>query len=119
MLLPLAVFGAVLTIAGLIIAGGVVPVLEGLKTIALSQDVLITDYMALAGPGPALVNCGLITLISLGMLTLSSDPFNGFTPVTIGLMAGFSLFGKNLFNIWPILAGGWLYSRASREPFSK
>ena len=34
-------------------------------------------------------------------------------------MSGFSLFGKNFVNIWPILLGSWLYAKARREPFGK
>ena len=34
-------------------------------------------------------------------------------------MIGFSLFGKNFVNIWPILLGSWLYAGLKREPFSK
>ncbi len=119
MLLPLGLLGAGMTIAGLVAAGGLRAAWDGLLVIARSQDVLITDYMALVGPGPTFVNAGLIVLVSLALLAVSGDPFNGFTPVTIGLMAGFSLFGKNLFNIWPILLGGWLYSRLERERFAK
>jgi uncharacterized protein YjeT (DUF2065 family) len=39
------------------------------------------------------------------------------TLVVIGLMSGFSLFGKNCLNIWPILFGSWLYTEYRREPF--
>jgi len=119
MLLPMSLLGIGLTAAGLALAGGIAPAWEGLKAIALSQDVLITDYMALVGPGPALVNAGIITLVTLALLVFCGEPLNGFTLVTVGLMAGFSLFGKNLFNIWPILLGGWLYAKADREPFAK
>ena len=34
-------------------------------------------------------------------------------------MAGFSLLGKNLLNILPVLLGGWLYAKFQGEPFSK
>ena len=53
------------------------------------------------------------------IIKLAKDPFNGFTIVEMGLMAGFSLFGKNVFNIWPIILGTWLYARYQKEPFSK
>ena len=75
--------------------------------------------MAIAGPGAALVNAALVTLVSVGLLRLSEEPLNGYVLVEIGLMSGFALFGKNLLNIWPIFLGTWLYSRYRREPFSK
>lgn len=91
----------------------------GLRTIWLSEDTLITDYIEIAGAGAAFVNAGLVCLISLALLYFSGDPANGFTLVVMGLMAGFSLFGKNVVNILPILLGTWLYARIMKEPFAK
>jgi hypothetical protein len=111
--------GLVLLLAGLGVGGGIQNIAAGLKRIVTAQDLLITDYVALAGLGPALVNAGLVTLIAVALLYLSADPLNGSTLVTVSLMAGFSLFGKNIVNIWPILLGSWLYAKAKKEPFSK
>lgn len=94
-------------------------ILPGLCKIVTMQDLLITDYVYIAGPAAAFINAGLVTILSICILKLAKDPFNGFTIVEIGLMAGFSLFGKNVFNIWPIILGTWLYARYQREPFSK
>ena len=94
-------------------------ILPGLYHIITMQDLLITDYVYIAGAGAALVNAGIVTIISVCIVKLSGDPFNGFTIVEMGLMAGFSLFGKNFLNIWPIILGTWLYARYQREPFSK
>ena len=92
---------------------------DGLWRIMTEQDLLITDYFALVGIGPSLVNAGLVTLVSLLIVQLSGDVYNGFTLVELSLMAGFALFGKNLFNITPLLLGTWCYARYQREPFSK
>ena len=94
-------------------------ILPGLWKIVTMQDLLITDYIHIAGEAAAFINAGLVTIISVCILKLAKDPFNGFTIVEMGLMAGFSLFGKNVFNIWPIILGTWLYARYQREPFSK
>ena len=94
-------------------------ILPGLYTIVSMPDVLITDYVEIAGIGGAFVNAGLVTLVSILILFLSRDPVNGFTLVEIGLMSGFSLFGKNMFNIWPIILGTLLYAWFKREPYSK
>lgn len=94
-------------------------ILTGLYHIVTLQDLLITDYVSIGGPGAALINAGIVTAISICILKFSGDPFNGFTIVEMGLMAGFSLFGKNFFNIWPIIFGTWLYARYQRDPFSK
>ena len=94
-------------------------ILQGLITIVLTEDALITDYVLIAGPGAALVNSALVTAITLVLLRLSHEPPNGFTLVVVGLMSGFSLFGKNFVNIWPILLGSWFYAKVRREPFGK
>ena len=94
-------------------------ILPGLYKIVTMQDLLITDYVYIAGVGATMINSGLVTIISILIIKLSGDPFNGFTLVEMGLMAGFSLFGKNIFNIWPILLGTWLYAKYQKQPFAK
>lgn len=111
-------FSAVLMLVGIAL-GDPKEILPGLWKIITMQDLLITDYIDIAGPAAAFVNAGLVTIISICLIRLAGDPFNGFTIVEMGLMAGFSLFGKNVFNIWPIIFGTWLYARYQREPFSK
>ena len=93
-------------------------ILKGLEAIVMTEDALITDYVRVAGPGAALVNSALVTAITLCVLYLSRDVLNGMTLVVVGLMSGFSLFGKNFVNIWPILLGSWLYAKYREEPFS-
>lgn len=118
MVYPLVLFALALVLTGLC-AAGADGARQGLWRIVTSQDVLISDYVAIGGLGAALVNAGLVTLAAVALLYFSADPFNGVTLVTVGLMAGFSLFGKNIVNIWPILLGSWLYAKLKREHFSK
>lgn len=111
-------YAMILLLAGLLLDGPA-QILPGLARIVLTEDALITDYVLVAGPGPALVNSAIVTLIALLILWASRVPCNGMTHVVMGLMSGFSLFGKNFVNIWPILLGTWLYARLQREPFGK
>ena len=92
-------------------------ILAGLEIIVRSEDALITDYILIAGPGAAMMNSALVTAISILVLYFSNDVLNGMTMVVIGLMSGFSFFGKNFLNIWPLLLGTWLYAKFQREPF--
>ena len=46
-------------------------------------------------------------------------PFTGAAVACLFLMAGFSLLGKNLLNIAPIVAGGWLHALYRRDSFAK
>lgn len=94
-------------------------ILSGLHTIFFMEDVLITDYIAVAGAGAAFVNAGLVTLVSVAILWRWDDTPNGATMVTVGLMSGFSLFGKNIVNMWPFFFGTALYALVKREGFSK
>ena len=119
MLLPsCALFGAALVLFG-VLQSAPEEILQGMHVIFTTEDVLITDYIAIAGIGAAFVNAGLVTLASVVILKAVNDPVNGATLVTIGLMAGFSLFGKNIVYMWPIIIGTALYALFKREPFAR
>ena len=94
-------------------------ILCGLHTIIFTEDALITDYVLVAGAGAALVNSALVTAISILFLQHCKEAPNGLTLVVIGLMSGFSLFGKNFVNIWPFLIGTRLYAAMRHESFGK
>ena len=89
----------------------------GLYQIVTTQAVLITDSMLIGGVGAAFVNAGLVTLISVFLLRIAKVPFSGISVACLFLMAGFSLFGKDISNIFPIIIGGYLYSLYKQEPF--
>ncbi len=108
-------YAALLALAGFLLDSPA-NILDGLVTIILSEDSLITDYILIAGPGAALLNSAIVTAISICVLYVADDIPNGMTLVVIGLMSGFSLFGKNFVNIWPILLGTWLYTKYRKEP---
>lgn len=84
---------------------------QGLRTIISHPSQLLSDYVAVAGPGPAMVNAALVGLIGLGLLTILKVDITGPSTAAIFTMTGFGLFGKNVFNILPIFVGVWLYSR--------
>lgn len=92
---------------------------SGLYLIATFQDVLITDYFAVVGPAASFLNAAMVCAFSLFVLWAVRAPVNGYTIVVIGLMTGFSFFGKNLFNTIPILLGTWLYAIVKGERLSK
>lgn len=112
------VFCVSLFLAGLMIDSPQ-EIIRGLEIILTSEDALITDYVRIAGPGAALFNSAIVTSISALILHYSREPLNGFSMVVIGLMSGFSFFGKNFLNIWPIIFGTWLYSVVRRDHFGK
>lgn len=85
-------------------------VFRGIVEIVREPDFLITDYFVIGGMGGAFVNAGLLTLLCIGLVYYLGLEFDGHTITSACLMFGFSLFGKNLLNIWLILMGVFLYS---------
>lgn len=94
-----------------------IEILQGLKKIILSPDILISDYVEIGGIGASLINSALTSMLSLFLLVFIGVKPNGSTIMSLWLMTGFSFFGKNILNIWPIIAGVYLYSRYQKEPF--
>jgi hypothetical protein len=93
-------------------------IFNGYFQIHTSRSVLITDYVALAGPGAALLNSAILVIFNLFLLILSKREPNGRVIAALFLTIGFSLFGKNMLNTLPIMAGVWLYGRVTGKSFS-
>ncbi len=91
---------------------------DGLIKIIFSRDALITDYIEVAGIGGAFLNAGIVMLITIILFYFSKIPFFGVTTASVLLMGGFALFGKNVFNILPIMFGGFLYTKINDEEFA-
>ncbi len=94
-------------------------VFGGLKTIVLSSDILITDYLELAGVSATLLNVGLVMTVTAVLMYVNKMPIKSGNIVTVGLMTGFAFFGKNIFNMWFILLGTYLFCALRKEPMSK
>ena len=92
-------------------------IFNGMKNIVLSPDILITDYMQVGGVGTALINAALTSLLSMFLLIIIGIKPNGATIMSLWLMTGFSFLGKNIYNVWPIILGVYLFSRYEKEPF--
>lgn len=93
--------------------------LTGLWKIQISEAGLITDPMAVGGVGAALLNAALVLLVCTALVRWLKVPFTGVSFACLFMMAGFALLGKNLLNITPIIAGGWLHALYKRESFAK
>ena len=86
-------------------------ILPGLWQIIIQPDLLITDYIVVGGIGAAFFNAGILTLILLFLLYHFKVEFDRHIVVSSYLIFGFSLFGKNVVNIWLILIGFFVYAR--------
>jgi hypothetical protein len=71
-----------------------------------------TDYVALAGFGPALANMGLAGATGTAYVLLVGGDLNGPVIGAILTIVGFAAFGKHPRNILPILIGVYLGSLA-------
>jgi multisubunit Na+/H+ antiporter MnhE subunit len=93
-------------------------ILQGLGLILSSRDTLLTDYIGVGGIGAALVSAGLLTLAATLVYALNRVRMTGTAIAALFLVLGFGLFGKNLLNVWPIIAGVALYARWRRQSFA-
>lgn len=92
---------------------------SGMKAIFYNNAVLITDYVAVAGIAGAFFNVALVTGTTAFLMQMNHLPMHGRSIFTLGLMSGFSFFGKNIYTMWFILLGTWLLSVVNKEKFSK
>lgn len=86
-------------------------ILQGMVTIVLTRDALVTDYFELAGFGSAFFNAGLVMSLAILLIRLQRIPFTGLTMAVLFINAGFALFGKSPVNVLPMLLGTWLYAK--------
>lgn len=92
---------------------------DGLYKIVTSRDVLITDYIALAGYGAAFLNAAMMMLASMILIAVSKLPYTGLTLAAVFISAGFGLWGKNPVNMMPIVVGTLLYAKVHKLKISK
>lgn len=90
----------------------------GLEKIITSPCNLLTDYMALTCIGAAIFNAALLLLISTMMLDRNNIHLSGPHFAALFTIAGFSLFGKNIYNSISITFGVYLYSKIERTSFA-
>ncbi len=92
-------------------------IIKGIGAIVLSPDLLITDYLGVGGIGATFFNAGFLALSGLIILKFNKVKLNGASIAALFTVIGFSLFGKDILNVWPIIIGVWLYSLYQRETF--
>lgn len=89
----------------------------GLQKIITSPDTLITDYIGVGGLGATLINSGTLTLIIIFIFYRLNLAPTGFMLACLFTVTGCAFFGKNLFNIWFVVAGVFLYGKYHHKPF--
>lgn len=94
-------------------------IIFGMKKILLSDSILVSDYMAIANPGAAFFNSGLLMILAIIISKKSKVNMNGTVVAAIFTVAGFALFGKNIYNTISIVLGVFIYSKIKGESFNK
>lgn len=89
-------------------------ILEGLGNIIVSSDILLVDYIEIGGLPATLINVMLVTISSIVLAYILGLKLNGMLIAGVFMTIGFSFFGKNIINIWPIYLGGLLYSKMQK-----
>ena len=92
-------------------------IFQGNLIILSSPSNLITDYFQIANIGAALANASFMTLLSILLLSLCNVTLSGPYIAAIFTIAGFSLFGKNFYNSFPIILGVYIYAKIHRQEF--
>ncbi len=88
----------------------------GFIEILKSPSTLITDYITIGGLGATFINAGLVGIIGIIVAHLSRVKISGLIIAGIFTMSGFAMFGKNIFNICPVIGGVYLLSLLTRRP---
>lgn len=94
-------------------------IMEGMKKIILAPSILITDYIELANMGAAFFNSGLLMIISLVLIRINKVHMSGPVLTSVFLIMAFGFFGKNIYNIWSIILGAYLFSMTQVDNFNK
>ena len=110
-------FNTALLITSLV-AGPFGETLAGLRTILQSPAQLTIDYFKIGTVGGTFLNVSLVGYACVLLLIYAGENVSGLSLMAYFLTVGFSFFGINAMNIWPIFLGTWLYSKAFKKPFA-
>lgn len=93
-------------------------IIEGMKNIILAPSTLVSDYFVVGNIGAAILNSSLIMIITVVLSIFNNLNVNGPVIASVFMLGGFALFGKNIYNVWAIIIGVYLYSKFKGEKFS-
>ena len=91
-----------------------VELMDGMYEIVVSKDILLTDYLEVAGLGATLLNASLVGFMGIFLLFKYDIEPDGITIASIFTIVGFAFIGKNVLNVLPIYLGGFVYSRYNK-----
>ncbi len=89
-------------------------IFTGYKNIFNSSSILLTDYLMIGGLSATIFNVLTTTLLNILIVKGLKVKFNGGIFACMLTIAGFSFFGKNLYNALPIYLGIFFYAKVSK-----
>ncbi len=110
------VLAAIMIIFGICVSG-FEETFKGFVQILFTNDSLFTDFFVQGSIGGAFLNAGLVEIIGVIICILSKKEIDGNITAALFFFMGFSLFGKDCLNIWPIILGVFLNSKMHKQPF--
>lgn len=110
---------AILLIASSLLFNTPSEIFIGMQKIIVSPSILVTDYFALANIGAGFFNSGILLLLGLTVARRAKAHLSGPVIAALLTLAGFSFFGKNLYNSWAVPFGVFLFAKYRKEPYSK
>lgn len=87
----------------------------GLKAIIVSPSILITDYMVVGNIGASFFNAGVLMLLTILVSYRNNVHMNGPIIAAAFTVMGFAFFGKNLYNVIPIVLGVYLRAKYQKS----
>lgn len=100
-----------------VIHQGIADMLMGLIDIMLSPTILITDFIKVGGLSATFINVAIVGFVNVYLMHRYRLKINGVLIAAFFTVLGFSFFGKNMYNIWPIYLGGLLYTKYQKIAF--
>lgn len=101
------------------IANSPLEIAEGMVRIYASSSVLVEDYIAVGGIGAAFINSAVVGSFSCLVMKKFGCEWSASNVMALWLSCGFAFFGKNMFNIMPIIVGGLIYCWFRKEKVSE
>ncbi len=94
-------------------------IFRGMLDIISHKAGLIADNFFVGNVGATFFNAASIMAVALLLFQFLKVRITGPGIACILLCAGFSMFGKDIMNIWPIIAGVFLYAKRQKDGFNK
>ncbi|MBQ2854392.1 MAG: DUF1576 domain-containing protein [Oscillospiraceae bacterium] len=92
--------------------------LSGLKQILVQPCKVSTSYFGVGGYAATFLNMGMVAAICLTLFVVFGAEANNVSTLAFILTTGFGAWGINIMNIWPSIAGVFLYALVKKEKLS-